>query len=89
MKKPISVYVNEGDYEELKLMAEREGRPVAELLREAMAEYVVRERRSGTRMPDIPPRNLGRPLRPWTREELYDEMYDDRARRRESTRSTE
>ena len=75
MKKPISVHVDDRDYEEIKALAGRRGRPVAELVREAMAEYVVRERRTGTRFADIPPRSLGRPLRPWTRDELYDEMY--------------
>lgn len=82
MKRPISVHVDVQDYDELKGMADRRGRPVAELVREAMAEYVVRERRTGTRFPDIPPRSLGRPLRPWTREEIYDEMYGERAGRR-------
>lgn len=84
MKKPISVHVDPRDYEELKEMAGRRGRPVAELVREAMAEYVVRERSSGTRWSDIPPRGLGRPLRPWTRDDLYDEMYGERARRKEA-----
>ncbi|HUP41570.1 MAG TPA: ribbon-helix-helix domain-containing protein [Thermoanaerobaculia bacterium] len=79
MKKPISVHVDEQDYEELKEMAGRRGRPVAELVREAMAEYVVRERSAGTRFSDIPPRSLGRPLRPWTRNELYEEMYGQRS----------
>lgn len=88
MKKPISVHVDERAYEELKGMAERRGRPVAELVREAMAEYVVRERRTGSRFPDIPPRTLGRPLRPWTREEIYDEMYGERAGRRSGARDT-
>jgi hypothetical protein len=46
-----------------------------------MAEYVVRERGSGTRIPDIPPRSLGRQLRSWTRDDLYDAMYGERARR--------
>jgi hypothetical protein len=81
MKKPISVHVDERDYEELKALAGRRGRPVAELVREAMAEYVVRERGSGSRIPDIPPRSLGRQLRSWTRDDLYDAMYGERARR--------
>ena len=87
MKKPISLHVDEKDYEELKALAGRRGRPVAELVREAMAEYVVRERGSGTRFPDIPARSLGRRLRPWTREDLYDEMYSERSRQSEATRS--
>lgn len=89
MKKPISVHVDEENYEELKSMAGRQGRPVAELVREAMAEYVVRERMGGVRFTDIPPRSLGRPLRPWTREEIYDEMYADREQRDRAASSTE
>lgn len=89
MKKPISVHVDEENYADLKTMASRQGRPVAELVREAMADYVVRERRSGVRFTDIPPRSLGRPLRDWTREEIYDEMYADRGRRGPSSRSAE
>lgn len=89
MKRPISVHVDEQDYDELKGMADRRGRPVAELVREAMAEYVVRERRTGTRFPDIPPRSLGRRIRPWTRDELYDEMYGERAGRHAAERSAE
>lgn len=75
MKKPISVQVDEQDYKELKAMAGRRGRPVAELVREAIAEDVVWERRSGTRFTAVPPRSLGHQLRPWTRDDLYEEMY--------------
>jgi hypothetical protein len=85
MKKPISVHVDEENYEELKSMAGRQGRPVAELVREAMADYVTRERRTGIRFVDISPRSLGRRLRPWSREEIYDEMYAERTARRPAT----
>jgi len=74
MKKPISVHVDVAAYEELKEIASSQGRPVAELVREAMAEYVVRERQSGPSVLDIPPLGAGRQVRGWTRKEIYDEM---------------
>ena len=74
MKKPISVHVDVAEYEELKEISSRQGRPVAELVREAMAEYLVRERHAGPSVLDIPPRGGGRQVRDWTREEIYDEM---------------
>lgn len=72
--RPISVHVEEADYRELKALAARSGRPVAELIRRAMAEYVEghRERQS---LRDIPPLAGGRCIRRWTREEIYDEMF--------------
>jgi hypothetical protein len=72
--RPISVHVEEADYEELKALAARSGRPVAELIRQAMADYVEghRERPS---VRDIPPLEGGRRIRRWTREEIYDEMF--------------
>lgn len=81
MKKPISLYVEAEDYEELKAVAAREGVPVAELVREAMAEYLARERREGASFADVAPRSLGRRLRGWTRDELYDEMVGERVQR--------
>ena len=44
--KPISVQVSEDNYEELEALAARSGRPVAELIRQAMAEYLDAERRN-------------------------------------------
>lgn len=72
--KPISIHVPERPYQELKSIAARQGRPVAELIREAMTEYMARQRRSGRALRDIPAHPSG-PLRQgWTREELLDEM---------------
>jgi hypothetical protein len=39
--RPISVHVDGEDYRHLKALADRSGRPVAELIREAMAEYIA------------------------------------------------
>ena len=37
-----TVYLNSGDYRRLKALAKEAGRPVAELVREAVAEYAAR-----------------------------------------------
>lgn len=37
-----TVYLNSGDYQKLKGIARAEGRPAAELVREAVAEYAQR-----------------------------------------------
>ena len=74
--KPISVHVSEHDYEELKSMAARSGRPVAELIRRAMAEYLERERASGHSLLDLPEHDSGKLHERWTRAELIDEMSD-------------
>lgn len=74
--KPISVHVAEDDYQTFKVLAALRGRAVAELIREAMAEYLKRERRSGRSVLDIPAHASGRMLRGWTRSEIYDEMLE-------------
>ena len=48
-----TLYLPEADYRRLKTLAAREGRPAAELVREAVAEYA--RRRGASRMP----RSLG------------------------------
>jgi hypothetical protein len=72
--KPISVHVSEAAYEELKSLAARSGRPVAELIRQAMADYLELERRSHLSMLAIEPHDSGELLRSWDRSELLDEM---------------
>jgi len=72
--KPISVHVDEEDYEELKAIAARRGRPVAEVVREAMAEYVVRARPAGPSLLSLEPAEAGRQLGDWSRTELFEEM---------------
>ena len=74
--KPISVHVSEDDYEELKSMAARTGRPVAELIRTAMAEYLDRERRGRRSILDLPAHDSGALREAWTRSGLLDEMRD-------------
>jgi 16S rRNA U516 pseudouridylate synthase RsuA-like enzyme len=71
--KPISLYVEEGRYRELKALAKARGQPVADLLREAMAEYLARARMDRS-MLDIRPHASGKLKRSWRRHELFDEM---------------
>jgi len=74
--KPISVHVDERSYRDLRLLAERSGRAVAELIRDAMAEYLERRRGSAGSVMDIPPHASGAQLVPWSRSELLDEMLE-------------
>lgn len=55
-------------------MAARTGRPVAELIRQAMAEYLDRERPGRRSVLDLPAHDSGKLREPWTRSELLDEM---------------
>ena len=73
--KAISVHVEESSYRELKALAARSRRPVAELIREAMADYVAnRGRRHSLR--EIVPLPGGGRVRSWTRAEVADEMFE-------------
>ena len=70
----ISLHVEDEVYRDLKSIAERTGRPVAELIRDAMSEYLSRRVGTGGSIFDLPPHESGAMLRGWTREELLDEM---------------
>jgi hypothetical protein len=72
--KLISLHVPGAAYDELKSLAAAEGRPVAELIREAMSEYLSRERRSGRSVLEIEAHDGGRLRKGWTRSGLFDEM---------------
>ena len=72
--KPISVHLPERPYQELKSLAALRGRPVAELIREAMSQYLDRERRSARSVLDIAAHPSGRLRKGWTRTELLEEM---------------
>lgn len=74
--KPISVHVAEDHYRDFKALATLRGRPVAELIREAMAAYLKRENRTSRSVLDVPPHQSGKMLQDWTRSELYDEMLE-------------
>jgi Ribbon-helix-helix protein, copG family len=74
--RPISVYVAEDHYRSFKTLAALSHRPVAELIREAMAAYLKRESRAPRSVLDISPHQSGKMLRTWTRSDLYDEMLE-------------
>lgn len=74
----ISVHVEDEEYQRLKSLAALRRRPVAALIRKAMADFLEREGRRGRSILDIPAHESGRLLRGWARSELYDEMLDGR-----------
>jgi hypothetical protein len=74
--KVISVSVSEVDYEAFRRAARRQGRPIAQLIREAMAEY--RAARLPDRQPltEVPVLVGHRPVGDLpTRDEIYDEVF--------------
>jgi hypothetical protein len=75
--KPISLYVSEEDYGEFQSLAARRGKPVAELIREAMTDYLAHENPGGRSIFDLPPHPGGPILEPWSRSDLMDEMRAD------------
>ena len=72
----ISVHVSESDYANFKSLAAQAGRPVAELIREAMTRWLVDHRRNGGSLADVQPVDCGAVLRPFDRGEVADEMFD-------------
>jgi len=74
--KPVSVYLPEGAYLEMKSLAEQQGRPVAELIRQAMTEFLERKRRNDRSVVELSPHQSGKLLKDWTRSEIFDEMLE-------------
>lgn len=72
----ISLHVEDEVYRSLKALAEQSGRPVSELIRDAMAEYLGRKVGRGPSFLAIQAHASGAALEPWTREEILDEMLD-------------
>lgn len=72
----ISLHVSESDYAAFKSLAAQDQRPVAELIRMAMRQWLVDESRNGGSLADIRPKDCGAMLRPFERAELTDEMFD-------------
>lgn len=72
--KVISVHVAEEPYQRLKSLAAREGRPAAELVREAMQEYLARAGSAAHSLRDVPVHDSGKLRKGWTRSGLLDEM---------------
>ncbi len=71
--KSISLHVPDAAYQELKSLAGRQGRPVAELIRQAMLDYLERDRRERSVL-DLAPHRSGRLKRAWTRSDIAEEM---------------
>ena len=77
--KPISVHVSDEQYQTLKSLAARSGRPVAELIRNAMSLYIEKEKRLAASILELPAHESGAQLDPWSRDELVDEMVGSRS----------
>lgn len=69
----ISIHVSEKAYREFQAVANRTGRPVAELIRQAMADFLQHDdsRRS---LLDLPSHDSGKQLKGWSRSQILDEM---------------
>lgn len=74
--KAISVHVLDEDYQRFKSLAAIERRPIAELIREAMKEYLGRVKRNSRSVLEIAPHASGRMLRGWDRSGPFDEMLE-------------
>lgn len=71
----ISVAVSEDDYEAFRRAADRQRRPIAQLIREAMFVYRSEHLSERTRLTDFPVLVGHRQIAPLpTREELWDEV---------------
>jgi hypothetical protein len=74
--KAISVSVSEEDYEAFRAAAQRSGRSIAQMIREAMRIYVAEHLQSRGRLEDVvvlPGHQLIGALP--TREEIWDEIF--------------
>lgn len=74
--KPVSIYLPEVAYMEMKSLADQQGRPVAELIRQAMMEFLERRRKNDRSVLELPPHRSGKSLEVWTRSEVFDEMLE-------------
>ena len=74
--KPVSVHFPEAAYLEMKSLAALRGRPVAELIRQAMEEYLERERSRTGSILDRQPHQSGKLRDAWIRTEVLEEMLE-------------
>jgi hypothetical protein len=78
--KTISLAVSEADYEAFRQAAKVKNRPVAQLIREAMAYYRKEKLEARTPLTDLPLLPGHRPLQALpARDELYDELFSTRS----------
>lgn len=78
--KTISISVSEEDYEAFRAAARAQSRPIAQLIRDAMAFYRSQQLEARTdlgELPTLPGHRSTRPLP--SRSEIYDEAFDRRA----------
>jgi 16S rRNA U516 pseudouridylate synthase RsuA-like enzyme len=76
--KTITVNVSEPVYEEFRRASKSQGRPTAELIREAMESYRRQHLRSRGDLRSLRPRSLGEVLKPLSRrDDLLSEMLED------------
>lgn len=73
--KTVSLYVSDVAYAEFKSLAAQSERPVAQLIREAMSEWLATHRRDGHSLAHVEPIDCGAPLAPYDRADVADEMY--------------
>jgi hypothetical protein len=75
--KVISVSVSESDYEDFRRAAREQNRPVAQLIREAMALYRVERLAERRPLKELPVLAGHRPLGPLpSRAEVYEETFE-------------
>lgn len=78
--KTISVSVSADDYEAFRRGARRARRPIAQLIREAMALYRQERLEERSRLDDVPVLVGPRPLAPLPgRADIYDEIFGESA----------
>jgi hypothetical protein len=78
--KTITINVSEPVYEDFRRASRIQGRPTAELIREAMEGYRRQHLRSRGDLRSLRPRSLGRVLKPLARkDDLLSEMLDPRS----------
>jgi hypothetical protein len=81
--KTISVGISTQDYEAFRRAARAQGRPIAQLIREAMAFYRAERMVERTRLDNLPALVGHRPVRPLpARHQIYDEVFARRRARR-------
>ena len=72
--KLISIKVSEKAYSQFKGYAEGRGRPVAEVIREAMDLYVDQRIQPAARLTRMPTTSKPKLKRRWTRDEIQEEL---------------
>ena len=76
--KTISIGVSESDYESFRVAAASQGRPIAQLIREAMEVYRLERLERKTPLLDVPVLPGHRLVKDLpSRSELYDEAFEE------------